>query len=257
MTMPDLDERVRAIESAPPPDLWPEILARAVEEGPDRPFDDSVVALPPGPGWRRRAATVAVAAAVFALAAIPLWRTLRPAPPTAPVPAALPEGWDRCTNDAVGYSIGYPGDWFTTDALNGQRSAAFACRWFATEPFGAAGNEVLDGYGYPLEVSVRDARLDDAVSEMTGEGVKVISSEVVDVEGHRAVHLEIEFRDSPLVDAGSRLYAYVVELQPKRTVSVLTFDPPGGPDGYNEDRRIVDLAVGTLQFADLHGSNDP
>jgi hypothetical protein len=257
MTMPDLDERVRAIESAPPPDLWPEILARAVEEGPDRPFDDSVVALPPGPGWRRRAATVAVAAAVFALAAIPLWRTLRPAPPTAPVPAALPEGWDRCTNDAVGYSIGYPGDWFTTDALNGQRSAAFACRWFATEPFGAAGNEVLDGYGYPLEVSVRDARLDDVVSEMTGEGVKVISSEVVDVEGHRAVHLEIEFRDSPLVDAGSRLYAYVVELQPKRTVSVLTFDPPGGPDGYNEDRRIVDLAVGTLQFADLHGSNDP
>jgi hypothetical protein len=257
MTMPDLDERVRAIESAPPPDLWPEILARAVEEGPDRPFDDSVVALPPGPGWRRRAATVAVAAAVFALAAIPLWRALRPAPPTAPVPAALPEGWDRCTNDAVGYSIGYPGDWFTTDALNGQRSAAFACRWFATEPFGAAGNEVLDGYGYPLEVSVRDARLDDVVSEMTGEGVKVISSEVVDVEGHRAVHLEIEFRDSPLVDAGSRLYAYVVELQPKRTVSVLTFDPPGGPDGYNEDRRIVDLAVGTLQFADLHGSNDP
>jgi hypothetical protein len=256
MTMPDLDERVRAIEAAPPPDLWPEILARAVEEGPDRPLDDGVVAFPPGPGWRRRAATVAVAAAVFALAAIPLWRALRPAPPTAPVPAALPEGWDRCTNDAVGYSIGYPGDWFTTDVLNGERSPGFACRWFATEPFGAAGNEVLDGYGYPLEVSVRDARLDDVVSEMTGEGVKVISSEAVDVEGHRAVHLEIEFRDSPLVDAGSRLYAYVVELQAKRTLTVLTFDPPGRDD-YNEHRRIVDQAVGTLQFADLHGSNDP
>jgi hypothetical protein len=127
----------------------------------------------------------------------------------------------------------------------------------ATEPFGAAGNEVLDGYGYPLEVSVRDARLDDVVSEMTGEGVKVISSEAVDVEGHRAVHLEIEFRDSPLVDAGSRLYAYVVELQAKRTLTVLTFDPPGRPDDYNEHRRIVDQAVGTLQFADLHGSNDP
>lgn len=247
--MPDLDERVRAIESAPPPDLWPEILARAVEEGPERPLDNGVVAFPPGPGCRR-AATVTVAAAVFALAAIPLWRALRPAPPTAPVPAALPDGWERCTNDAVGYSIGYPGDWFTTDVLNGERSPAFACRWFATTPFGAAGNEVLDGYGYPLEVSVRDARLEAVVSEMTGEGVKVISSEAFDVEGHRAVRLEIAFRDSPLVDRGSRLYAYLVELQPKRTLTVLTFDAPGGPDDYNAARRIVDQAVGTLQFAD-------
>jgi hypothetical protein len=215
------------------------------------------VAFPPGPGWRRRAATVAVAAAVFALAAIPLWRALRPAPPTAPVPAALPDGWERCTNDAVGYSIGYPGDWFTTDVLNGKRSPTFACQWFATTPFGEAGNEVLDGYGYPLEVRVRDARLDDVVSDMTGEGVKVIWSEAVDVDGHRAVLLEIEFRDSPLVDAGSRLYAYVVELQPERTLTVLTFDPPARPDDYNEHRRIVDLAVGTLRFADPHGSNDP
>jgi hypothetical protein len=194
---------------------------------------------------------------VFALAAIPLWRALRPAPPTAPVPAALPDGWERCTNDAVGYSIGYPGDWFTTDVLNGKRSPTFACQWFATTPFGEAGNEVLDGYGYPLEVRVRDARLDDVVSDMTGEGVKVIWSEAVDVDGHRAVLLEIEFRDSPLVDAGSRLYAYVVELQPERTLTVLTFDPPARPDDYNEHRRIVDLAVGTLRFADPHGSNDP
>lgn len=254
--MADLDERVRAIESAPPPDLWPEILAKAVEEVPDRPVDDGVAAFRPGPAWRRRAATVALAAAVFALAAIPLWRALRPAP-AQPVPAVLPEGWERCTNDAVGYSIGYPGDWFTTDVLNGKRSPAFACRWFATRPFGEAGNEVLDGYGYPLEVSVRDARFDVVVSEMTGEGIRVISSEAVDVDGHRAVRLEIEFRDSPLVDAGSRLYAYVVELQPTRTLKVLTFDAPGRPDDYNEDRRIVDLAVGTLQFADPHGSNVP
>lgn len=78
----------------------------------------------------------------------------------------------------------------------------------------------------------------------------VISSEAVDVEGHQAVHLEIEFRDSPLVDPGSRLYACVVELQPKRMLTVLTFDPLGRPDDYDEDRRIVDLAVGTLQIAD-------
>ena len=255
--MTDLHERVRAIESAPPPDLWPEIIARAVEEWPDRPLDDGVSAFAPGPGWRRRAATVTLAAAVFALATIPLWRALRPAAPIEPVPAALPQGWERCTNDAVGYSIWYPGDWFTTDVLNGERSPAYACRWFATEPFGAAGNEVLDGYGYPLEVSVRDARLDAVVSEMTAEGVNVISSEAVDVEGHQAVRLEIEFRDSPSVDAGSRLYAYVVELQPKRTLTILTFDPPGRPDDYDEHRRIVDQAVGTLQFADPHGSNDP
>jgi hypothetical protein len=33
-------------------------------------------------------------------------------------------------------------------------------------------------------------------------------------------------------------------------LTVLTFDAPGGPDDYSEDRRIVDQAVGTLQFAD-------
>jgi hypothetical protein len=33
-------------------------------------------------------------------------------------------------------------------------------------------------------------------------------------------------------------------------LTVLTFDPLGRPDDYDEDRRIVDLAVGTLQIAD-------
>jgi hypothetical protein len=200
--------------------------------------------------WRRRVTAATVAAAVFALGSVLVWRGFQPTPPPPSPQAVLPDAWERCTNDAAGYSIGYPADWFTTDVLNGEEDPANACRWFDPEPFGRDGNIVSDGFAYPLEVGVRAGGFDVVVADETEGSVRVLSKDATSIGGLRAVRLELEFLDGPIVPAGTRLYEYVIELASDRTLRVYTADQPGIAGTYEDNRRTVDRAVATLRFAD-------
>lgn len=252
--MADLRERLQAIESTPPPDLWTAIEARALEDRPE-PGDAEIVPFEPRrPEWPRRLVAAAVAVAVFFLGTILVWRGFRASPETlpTPAPAVLPDGWERCANDVVGYSIGYPGDWFTTDVLNGEQDPRYACQWFDTLPFDESGNVVSEGFAYPLEVGVRIGGLDEVLADETTGGVQVLMTEDTTVDGRRAVRLEVEFgSDSPIVPAGTRLYEYLIELAPERTMRVFTADQPGIAGTYEENRSIIDSAVSTIRFAEL------
>src|SRR5687768_17056836 len=76
---------------------------------------------------------------------------------------ALPAGWSRCTNAGRrfrGYSIGYPGGWYTTHLTPEQ-----ACEYFDPEPF-----EILEGTEFPptaLFVTVTLEPLDTYVDQLT------------------------------------------------------------------------------------------
>ena len=251
--MPDLRDRLRAIESTPPPDLWTAIETRALEDRPEPGGAGIVPFEPRRPEWPRRLVAAAVAVAVFFLGSILVWRGFRPTPETlpTPAPAVLPDGWERCENDIVGYSIAYPADWFTTDVLNGEQDPRNACQWFDTTPFDESGNVVSEGFAYPLEVGVRTAGLDDVLVDETTGGVQVLMTEDTTVDGRRAVRLEVEFGDSPIVPAGTRLYEYLIELTPESTMRVFTADQTGIAGAYDENRGIVDSAVSTLRFAEL------
>lgn len=251
--MPDLRERLRAIESTPPPQLWTVIEARALEDRPE-PGDAEIVPFEPRrPEWPRRLVAVAVAVAVFFLGTILVWRGFRPSPETlpTPAPAVLPDGWESCANEVVGYSIGYPGEWFTTDVLNGEQDPRYACRWFDPAPFDESGNVVSEGFAYPLEVGVRIGGLDDVLADETTGGVQVLMTEDTTVGGRRAVRLEVEFGDGPILPAGTRLYEYLIELTPESTLRIFTADQPGVAWTFDENRSIVDLAASTIRFADL------
>ena len=113
--MADLRERLRGIETATPPDLWADIAARGAEDAPTT--QPTVVPFRRSARGRRVTAAL-VAAAVFAAGALLAWEAFKP--DRAEQPAnTLPQGWVRCENGALGYSIGHPGDWFTTDILIG------------------------------------------------------------------------------------------------------------------------------------------
>jgi hypothetical protein len=253
--MPELRERLRAIETVAPPDLWSEIDRRA--RGDDA---DHVVPLDRRRrrSWGPRLAAVAVAALVALLAGVLVWRAFRPAPPTQP--AELPAGWVRCTNDVEGYSIGHPGAWFTTDILIGERDPAYACRWFSREPFDLVddrgrpqGNVVTEGDGYPLEVGIGGAFDQELQIRTDPERADVSVQRELTIEGRRAVLLEYVTLIDLIQDLG-RHYEYLIELDEERTLIVHTTDVRGisGPDGrlYDEHTRIVDQAVETLRFAD-------
>jgi hypothetical protein len=249
--MADLREQLRRIEAAEPPDLWAGIESRAREEGPQMDTNiASVVAFRRrGSEQRRRVAAALVAAAVFALTIVVAWRAFRdasiePFPPAGDVPA----GWVRCTNSALGYSIGYPGAWHTTDLLLGEQGPAHACRWFSPEPFGPQGNEVAEGWGYPLEIGI-GGRFDRELREtLDPEVARILVQEELVVDGHRAVRVEYETLIDLIADTGLH-YEYVIELDPETTLIVHTTATRGVVGVYEENRRVVDLAVDTLRFA--------
>jgi len=249
--MADLREQLRRIEAADPPNLWAAIESRAREERPQMDANIASVVAFRGRGSevRRRVAAGLVAAAVFALTIIVAWRAIRDVP-IEPIPPGdqLPAGWVRCTNSALGYSIGYPGSWNTTDILLGEQDPAYACRWFSPDPFGPQGNEVTEGWGYPLEVGIGGTFDRELGNKLDPEVARIIVQEEQVVDGHRAVRLEFEMLFDPVGEPGLH-YEYLVELDPETTLIVHTTATRGIVGVYEENRIVVDQAVDTLRFA--------
>jgi hypothetical protein len=177
-----------------------------------------------------------------------VWRAFRDAPPQ-PLPTGtdtdMPDGWVRCTNGSVGYSIGYPGEWHTTDVLLGEQDASNACRWFSPTPFEPEGNVVSEGWGYPLEVAIR-GRFDQQLAQVSDpEVARILVQEELVVDGHRAVRLEYRTLIDLIGEPGLH-YQYLIELDPETTLIVHTTETRGVEGGYEENRTVVDLAVDTL-----------
>ena len=248
--MADLREQLRRIEAAEPPDLWAGIESRASEERPQVDTNiGSVVAFRKHGSYQRRRVTAGlVAAAIFALTIVVAWRLFGSAP-IAPLPtgADVPTGWVRCTNSALGYSIGYPGEWHTTDVFMGKQDASNACRWFSPTPFGPDGNVVSEGWGYPLEVAIRGPfdQLLDLVRDP--EVARILTLEELVVDGHRAVRIECETLID-LIGGPGLHYEYLIELDAETTLIVHTTETRGVEGVYEENRTVVDRAVETLRL---------
>ncbi len=246
--MPDIREQLRRIETSAPPDLWKEIEMRATKNRPD--IEPSVIVFRSrGADVRRRVTAGLLAAAVFALTAVVVWEASRSAVPRPKPPqgGAVPEGWERCTNTLRGYSIAYPGDWYTTDVFDGAPDPANACQWFSPEPFGPQGNVVTEGWGYPLEVAIRGPFDQIREQELDPEMADVIVEEDLFVRGHRAVRVEYETPVDLIGEPGLH-YEYLIELDAETTLIVHTTATRGVAGVYAENKVVVDRAVDTLQF---------
>ncbi|MGH2681250.1 MAG: hypothetical protein ACRDG8_12355 [Actinomycetota bacterium] len=197
-----------------------------------------------------------LAAAVFAVAAFVVWDAYRAAAPRPKQPASeLPAGWAKCTNAVHGYSIGYPGNWHTTDVFDGTQDPANACQWFSPDPFGPQGNLVSEGWGYPLEVAIGGPFDQVRTQELDPELVDVLLEEELLIDGHRAVRLEYETLIDPVGDTGLH-YEYLIELDPETTLIVHTTATRGVAGVYAENKVVVvDRAVETLRF--VPPSSDP
>lgn len=248
--MADLREQLRRIEAAEPPDLWAGIESRTREE---RPVDTNIASVVAFQGrrseQRRRVAAGLVAAAVFTLAVVVAWRAFRD-DPVEPLPTGsdVPVGWVRCTNSALGYSIGYPGTWHTTDVLIGEQDPSYDCRWFSPDPFDASeGNVVAEGWGYPLEVGIAGQFDRELRQTLDPEVARILVQDELVVDGHRAVRVEYETLIDLIAETGLH-YQYMIELDPETTLIVHTTATRGVTGVYEENRRVVDQAVDTLRF---------
>jgi hypothetical protein len=247
--MADLRAHLREIETAAPPDLWAGIVARAEREAPEMDGTNVVAFRKEGSERTRRVVTALVAAAVFVVGFVVVWRAFQPAPTTLPPGTnPLPAGWVRCTNDPVGYSIGYPGDWHTTDVFNGEADPANACRWFSPDPFGPEGNVVLEGWGYPLEVGQTGPFTVLPQQQVDTESFELLRREQLRVDGHHALRLEYRTLGDLMGEPGLH-YEYQIELDDDSTLIVHTTDTRGIPGNYEANKAVVDQAADSLRFS--------
>lgn len=184
--------------------------------------------------------TAAVPATTSAAAPVAT-RATTPPTPTTTAPPVLPAAWKTCTSRARGYSIDYPGTWYT-DAPG--RSE---CRYFDPEPVEYTPNSdgfmfslMLGGDNRPFE-EARRPTLSDADS-------RTLIHEEITVGGRRAVRFELITGGGGLLPGGSRLYGYSVERE-GIAFGVTTYWFPDQPEAhYRERKGVVDRAVTTLRF---------
>jgi hypothetical protein len=154
-----------------------------------------------------------------------------------PGAAALPSGWTLCTNSALGFSIGYPRNWYTTYRFPEQ-----ACRWF--DPYRLRLIAETDGFLTALEAHVERGSFAEAAYENPA-GERIVFREQIVVNGRQAVRFEMEPTDIELYPNGTRVYRYVIDLGEKGAFFVETRSRPG--IDYTADKRVVDKVVQTLQ----------
>ena len=168
--------------------------------------------------------------------------------------APLPQGWRRCINGAEGWSIGYPGRWFTTarytDALTGEteRHPGIACAYIDPREFTLPRDG--DPSGKALGAGVSSEPMKTSVGSLTDPlFYRTLMRDAWIVLGMPAVRLEVEALGTPLPLKGTRRYGWIVDLGDGRSFWVLAEAPPGtSRERYLAYRRVATRAIATVEL---------
>jgi hypothetical protein len=149
---------------------------------------------------------------------------------------SMPRGWRRCVNSVEDYSIGYPGNWHTTQIRPAEACAQFHPNRF-TIPLESE---------YPL-TALNAKRVPAPPSRTDTEFERTLSWEETTVAGRHAVRFETSSTGAGQHQAGTRQYGYVLALGPGLMSIHTTAEP--GETRYAAWKIVVDKAAGTLTAA--------
>lgn len=142
---------------------------------------------------------------------------------------ALPAGWRLCTNERMGYAVGYPGDWYSP-ALSEESE----CTFF--DPAPVALPEASDVFGPTLDVGPAQESYTVAVESAAATG-EVLERRDITLSGRRAV--EVVSRADGIESA-----TYVVDRGTDPPLVLRTTNEPNS--NWEERLRILDEAARTL-----------
>jgi hypothetical protein len=154
----------------------------------------------------------------------------------APGKASLPRGWQRCVNTAENYSIGYPGDWYTT-----QIRPEEVCAQIHPDPF-----VIPPESEYPL-TALNVRRVTALPSRSSTEFERTLLWQRTTVAGRPAVRFETASTGAGMDPKGTRRYGYTFRLD-HALISVHTAAAPG-ETRYAAWRKVVNRAARTLTAA--------
>lgn len=166
------------------------------------------------------------------------------ASPTAqPTEHAAFEDAQSCENDDIGFTVEYPGDWWANERIEPDFDGGTpipACTYFAPEPVALQPNAGLPP-GVAIWFNVPSANAADSSGEELDGGEAT-------VDGYDATIVEYVPRESGFSPEGTIIYTYVIDRDGER-ISALT-NAFGHEDTYEENKRILDSMMETLDFED-------
>jgi hypothetical protein len=161
-----------------------------------------------------------------------------------PIPTETALAWTECVNSSEGYAISYPSSWHTATLTPEDE-----CAFFHPEPF-----EIVEGSEYPVTALEahwleKERSFAQALDELTDPMfARTISREGYSEAHFAGVVLETEATGAGLLDAGTRAYGYVLNVN-GRAFLVQTTELPGSDNPeYDKSKLVVNGAVGTLRF---------
>ena len=151
-------------------------------------------------------------------------------------PGGKEELAERCENPEGGYAVRYPGGWHTNDG-----SVTAPCSFFHPEAF------ELPEASEPPPLAVSIGREPVAFADATGgnPGIRIVSSEEVEVAGRPAVRRETDSTGEALFPAGVRALEYLVDLEGETLVAVTR---SRGELDFERNRDVLDRIVATLEL---------
>ncbi|MGH2418585.1 MAG: hypothetical protein ACRDFY_09655 [Candidatus Limnocylindria bacterium] len=161
--------------------------------------------------------------------------------PTPTQPAEL-----SCENEALGYRVSYPADWFPNEEVvppDDGLDPVPACQYFGEAPM-----EIAPNAGVPPSVAIGFSRQPQAPPPGTGD--TVLTAEEVTVAGRPATVRELEASDqaAPFFQAGDRIYQYTVSLASGEFLVVSTDSTRDGD--YEAHKAVLDAMMLTLELLD-------
>ena len=150
----------------------------------------------------------------------------------------LPAGWRLCSNERLGYALGYPVDWYAP-AL----SAESQCTFLDPRPIQLP--ESNDALGPALEVAPAQQSFTAVVQGLVDERFnKTLERRDVTVDGRPAVEVISEATGAGLLDRGTESAHYVVDRGRLPPLVLTTVERPNV--NWEERLRILDEAARTL-----------
>ncbi len=189
---------------------------------------------------------IGVAAFVFAREALRPGGVVPGLPPSASsgsTSGQIPAGWQTCSRPDLGFSIAYPGSWYTPgrgDAATSPSHSRFECLLLEPKPF-----EVPpENAPVALVVSLSRQSFSRTLSDDTDPRyVQVLFQHDTQIAGARAVRLETEATGRGSEDRGTNDYDYIVDLGSRGAITVGTTSLAGP---YEADKSVVDQAAASL-----------
>jgi len=144
-----------------------------------------------------------------------------------------------CHNDAIGYTVGYPGGWETNsgEILN-------TCQVFdPTDASLPARSDSFDEAVYLREENMSFDRV--AGAPYGAEASRELSRRSLQIDGHQAVVIEEESTGIALLPEGVKTYRYVVDLDGSTLVGA-TYSVEG--QNYDRNKQVLDRMMSDLKF---------